>query len=211
MKVVPYTGQSIGKCVVTFKLDGVRAHRVDGAWYSRSGKPLYNLPDIGEDGAIFEVMVGAWEDTVSAVRTKSGPVVDVQHLYRLYPVLDKRIVFCQLDDLDEINTDAALDYALRMGFEGLVYVTPQAYYKHKPVETYDVPVIGVKPGRGKYVGKVGALLTPRGAVGTGLSDAQREEDWVGAVIEVECMSLTPSGKFRHPRLVRRRYDKEQPA
>jgi ATP-dependent DNA ligase len=49
-----------------------------------------------------------------------------------------------------------------------------------------------------------------GKVGTGFSDAMRKEDWnsrIGEFIEVECMQLTPDGKFRHPRFLKRRWDK----
>jgi len=48
-----------------------------------------------------------------------------------------------------------------------------------------------------------------GNVGTGLTDDQRRQFWAKPplTIEVECMELTPDGKFRHPRFKRERFDK----
>jgi DNA ligase-1 len=81
---------------------------------------------------------------------------------------------------------------------------------------------------------MGALLTPRGKVGTGFTDKQREEwyewfmtqpcgiydeagekptrfellaDGAAPTIEVDCWELTKDGKFRHPRYIRLREDK----
>jgi len=52
-----------------------------------------------------------------------------------------------------------------------------------------------------------------GKVGVGFSDVERETWWTpvfrrpGIIIEVECMELTPAGRFRHPRFIRIREDK----
>lgn len=76
----------------------------------------------------------------------------------------------------------------------------------------DVRVIGWEKGEGKHLGRMGALVTEKGKVGTGFSDKEREEyteEYIlGKVIEVSCMELTPQGKFRFPKFVRTRLDRE---
>ena len=66
-------------------------------------------------------------------------------------------------------------------------------------------------GTGKYVGMLGAFVTPMGRVGTGLTDAQRVEFFgdhmIGQTIEVEAMEVTGDGKLRHARFLRHRFDK----
>nr|WP_283842052.1 hypothetical protein [Bradyrhizobium sp. KB893862 SZCCT0404] len=105
------------------------------------------------------------------------------------------------------------------GYEGLVLRQGDVWLKVKPTETYDVLVTGIIEGTGKHKGRMGALMTPMGKVGTGFSDAERVTFWnyckepddgrgiMGETIEVECMKLTDDGKFRHPRFVRVRPDK----
>jgi ATP-dependent DNA ligase len=81
-----------------------------------------------------------------------------------------------------------------------------------------VTVTEIIEGTGKHKGRMGALMTPMGKVGTGFTDQERKEWWgrkallgnhptLAWLIEVECMQLTPDGKFRHPRFLRIRYDK----
>jgi DNA ligase-1 len=110
----------------------------------------------------------------------------------------------------------ALANVLTCGDEGLVLQQGEVRLKVKPKQSYDVPVTGIIAGKGKHAGRMGALITPMGNVGTGFSDAQRKEfaalfaDGPGDfqhIIEVEAMGLTPAGKFRHPRFVRVRWDK----
>lgn len=79
------------------------------------------------------------------------------------------------------------------------------------IKTYNVEVTGLVAGKGRYLGKVGALITPMGRVSVGLTSEQRAEFVfipLGTIIEVECMELTKTGKFRRPRFVRLRPDKE---
>jgi ATP-dependent DNA ligase len=86
-------------------------------------------------------------------------------------------------------------------------------YKVKKQETIDVVVTDIQPGAGKYVGKMGALITSMGKVGTGFSDKQREAfndtSVIGRTIEVGCMEVTKDNKFRHPRFIRFRPDKDK--
>lgn len=113
-----------------------------------------------------------------------------------------------------------------MGLEGLIVKDPAGLYhrrrnhgwmKIKAEESVDVRIVGVEEGTGKNVGKLGALIVEyKGVkvnVGSGLSDAQRDEFWqlqdevVGRLIEVEYHEVTADGSLRHPRFVRFRDDK----
>jgi DNA ligase-1 len=94
------------------------------------------------------------------------------------------------------------------GDEGLVVRQGNRWLKVKPINTFDVPVIGSIPGRGKHTGRMGALITPMGNVGTGFTDEQRGTEYPeGTIIEVESQGLTPDEKFRFPRFIRVRFDK----
>lgn len=205
----PWSGESLnGEWDLTFKVDGVRAIRKGDTYVSRSGKPLYNLdhlPSIYQD---VEVYTGSWEGSVSAVRTKDSEPVPEDHVFDLKDAT--RLYFRQALNPTKEKIEEWLVYATGYGFEGLVLRQGNTWLKVKPSETYDVPITQLIPGKGKHTGRVGAVLTPMGKVGTGMSDKDREElltTPIGTIIEVECMSLTPSGKFRHPRLKRIRWDK----
>lgn len=232
----PWNGKDLkGAWHFTIKIDGVRAFWVKGTgWLSRAGKPLYNIPDwwyptayheqVPEDG--FEVYLGSLKDTVRAVRTQTlkedTPRVTKDHLYCLNP-LDPRLTIrgVHIDPTAEF-INAKLAEVNAQGFEGLVLRSGNTWLKVKPADTYDVLVLGIGEGEGKHRGRMGYLITHMGEVGTGFTDKERAEwwkrfDWIeGALrsidpgpitIEVECMHLTPDGKFRHPRFVRERFDK----
>jgi ATP-dependent DNA ligase len=89
------------------------------------------------------------------------------------------------------------------------------WIKVKPEETHDVLITGYTEGNGKHSGRLGFVSTPRGAVGAGFTDSERESLWaeakadrlIGQVIEVKCMQFTPDANFRHPSFVRMRPDK----
>lgn len=194
-----------GDWLITRKLDGVRAIRSGEGYVSRAGKPLYNLEHLSFDDA--EIFLGSWEASVSAVRTKNGTPVPKSAVYSLSPIDDSLIMECRTNPTaDWIKEKLAIVKGL--GDEGLVLRQGEVWLKVKDKETYDVPILGVVAGKGKHLGRMGALLTPMGKVGTGFSDTEREQVWeVGATIEVECFELTPDGRFRHPRFVRLREDK----
>jgi len=203
--------RDLTKAFMAYKIDGVQAIRQNGQWVSRAGKDLHNLPHM-PDG-IYEVYLGDWESSVSAVRTHKGKEISKEALYQLYPILDMRLFGGYPDGiiLRPKEVKGLLDSAVRKGYEGLVIRSSEGLFKVKPVETHDVEVLEMIEGKGKNLGKAGALVTPMGKVGTGLTDAQRDQYFknppIGKIIEVEAMSLTPNGKFRHPRFVRERVDK----
>lgn len=222
---------------VTKKIDGVQVVYTNGVPLSRAGKPLYNLP--GMPDGTYECFLGTFKATIEAVRTINGQPIDGDDLYMLEPTLDPRLNFGWLSNYpDELTAVTNLfKLAQQGGYEGLVLRGPNGErLKVKGRETHDVIVRGIIPGTGKHSGRMGALLTDMGRVGTGFSNDEREWfhmysllieaqhpahcavfddgpltncpcDRSGFLIEVECMELTPDGKFRHPRFVRTRPDK----
>ena len=196
-----------GTWEVSVKIDGVQAICTNGDWLSRSGKWLWNLPPMPE--GIYEVYLGSWERSVSACRTHSGSPIPADALYQLEPALDPRLYKATRDDLTAANVRITLRVVLSEGYEGIMLRQGEKRIKVKPRESHDVEVLEEIPGKGKHEGRIGALVTKMGKVGTGFTDAQREfeNDYVGKIIEVECMGLTPKGKFRHPRFLRVREDK----
>jgi hypothetical protein len=206
----------VGAWTVTRKIDGVQVIYKDGVPRSRRDKPLYNLPRM-PDG-VYEVFMGSWEKTVSRVRTHLGIKVERRFLYRLSYPFDKRLVIRSALVYPVAGVIRELFKKQRArGHEGLVLHPWPHGSKGEPLkvkqrETYDVKVTGIQMGKGKHAGRLGAVLTEKGKVGTGFNDAQRcdllvEFSFGKTVIEVECTGLTPGGKFREPRFVRVRFDK----
>jgi hypothetical protein len=207
VKFRTYKGETLHDALVTLKIDGVRAHATPQGVMSRAGKPLHNVT-LPEGVMVAEIYCGSWEATVSAVRTHNSAPVSQQHVYKLQPEIDERLIEAT-GDVDAHTVDMIFAAAREEGYEGLVIHAGGLLYKVKGEETYDVEVTGVIPGKGKHTGRMGALVTTMGKVGTGFTDAQRSEHWApGMVIEVACMEITPGGVFRHARFKRRRFDKE---
>jgi DNA ligase-1 len=238
-KASDWNGKDLkGTWEFTLKIDGVRAfyHPMEG-WISRNGKPLYNLPSPLELRPDIESMVWDFEvycskpgrsskenykATIQCVRakTKDRPV-RADELYSLDP-LDDRLWLGRFESPDAADIQTQLQGALNLGYEGLVLRQGHKWVKVKPRQSHDVKVTGIIEGTGKHKGRMGALMTDMGKVGTGFTDEERTNFWLwhttghngigdcpleGTIIEVECMELTPAGKFRHPRFLRIRYDK----
>ena len=207
-----------GKWEFERKIDGVRMLRDDaGRPVSRNLKPLFNLD--GVDSAITdaEIFTGAWETTVTAVKKQTGePPVKEEWVYSLYPEVDKRLKLGVVTNPTAATINKMLETQVALGDEGLILRSvedPSKWLKVKTKYTADVRITGLQAGGGKYVGVLGAFMTNYGNVGTGLTDAQRAEynnpALIGSLIEVEYMELTNGGKFRHPRFVRFRTDKDE--
>lgn len=209
-KAVNWDGKDVNTPVlISYKVDGVRALKVDGMWVSRNNKPLYNLDGLPDGYEDIEVFSTDWSTSVSLCRTKKGMPVKESDVFSLHPKLDRRLMVAHRDSMSAGEIEEELHKARAKGYEGLVLRTADKWIKVKHKETYDVEVIGTLPGYGKHAGKMGALVTRMGHVGTGFTDKQRELFQVKTpnIIEVECMELTPSGMFRHPRFIRERWDK----
>lgn len=200
-----------GSWLITYKIDGVRMLRdEEGNTVSRSGKPLYNLDHVPPEITDAEIFDVDWESSVTLVRTQEAEPVRMNSVYSLEPY-DPRLIMRLINDPTKEFISSELIKATDKGYEGLVLTQGSVRLKVKPIETYDVEVLDVVEGTGKYVGMLGAFETPMGKVGTGFTDKQRRDYWTfgmkGLLIEVDCMSLTKAGKFRHPRFVRQRWDK----
>lgn len=220
IKATSWSGKDLkGLWQVTRKIDGVRVIKnAAGELVSRNNKPLYNLNHLKEHIHDAEIFLGDWSSSVSAVRTQNGIPVPRSAVYDLRPdSLDSRLYLGTVMSPTAHHIMGLLELAQSRGDEGLVLRshTGSKWLRVKPKETYDVPVTGLQAGTGKHLGRMGALLTPNGKVGTGFTDADRIEfqrlhdsgQLLGLVIEVEAMSLTEAGKFRHPRFLRVRWDK----
>ena len=108
---------------------------------------------------------------------------------------------------------AFVDKVLAAGGEGAMLREPASYYEKKRSATLlkvkrfhdlEARVTGHVPGKGKHLGRLGALscLAPNGAafeVGTGFTDAERHEPpAVGASVTVRFQELTKDGVPRFP-------------
>lgn len=203
----PYVGQRLSNnLVISIKIDGVRAVFKDGVWLSRANKPLYNLPLNVPEGT-YEVFLGNFDKTISAVRTMVGEQVHPSSLYMLLPKLDERLILDPFTSVEDHFKDI-----LQKGFEGLV-VYDQTYctsYKFKQKLTEDVIIRDIFEGKGKFVGMLGGFITDKGNVGTGFTTEQRKEFFtdknIGRLIEVSFMEYTKDNKFRHPVFTKFRED-----
>lgn len=235
-KAKAWTGKPLtGSWHVTIKADGVRVFLKDGKWHSRNGKPLWNLPKWpslngpSEGFEAYRVTPGKsskenFYETNGSLKAKNKPerALTIQDLFPLQPI-DSRLDLGTMLDPTEGEIIALLANVLDAGFEGLVLRQGTKWVKVKPTETYDMTVRDCIEGEGKHKGRLGAVVTDRGNVGTGFTDEEREEWWgwhlfkkaghaeaqTKRIIEVSCMSLTADGKFRHPRFERLREDKDE--
>lgn len=215
IKCKKWNGKDLrGEWAVYRKLDGVRALVIRERVVSRKGKPLYNLDRHATRFTDAEVWLGDFKRTIQAVRTSSRAVaIPRSAIYPLDPP-DVRLILRWTANPTAAAIRVLLKRYKRKGEDGLVLRQGDRWLKVKHEDTYDVKVTGVLPGKGKHRGRLGALLTTMGRVGTGFSDKLRGEKrnalalhWVGKTIEVACTQLTPAGKFRHVRFVRVREDK----
>lgn len=128
--------------------------------------------------------------------------------------------------------DKAAERIWNAGGEGLVVRDPSVGYlpgkrnetmmKVKKDISYDLKVLSLQEGTGKYTGMVGALVCQfrdgkEVVVGTGLTDAQRKRWWseffydevVGKIVQIDAMSESTKGVLREPRFKGIRLDKTE--
>jgi DNA ligase-1 len=121
----------------------------------------------------------------------------------------------------EAHLLAERERVVSLGGEGLMLRKPDSEYevgrsptllKVKPYDDGEAIVTAHFPGKGKFIGKLGALRvrTVDGrefSIGTGLTDAQRESPPpVGATITYRFRGLTGKGLPRFPSFLRVRTD-----
>ena len=105
------------------------------------------------------------------------------------------------------NLDGLYEYRRAWGWQ-----------KMKPEHTDDLKIVGYEEGRGKYEGKLGAIICEleNGEtvhVGSGFEDEEREKYWqdkenlIGHVAEVKYQEKTRDGSLRFPIFIRFRQDK----
>lgn len=131
----------------------------------------------------------------------------------------QRIV--QLHFTDQSQLDAMLDALVANGGEGLMLHHALAHYragrtdgllKYKRWSDDEARVIGYRPGKGKYLGMVGALLVEdargrRFALGSGLRDADRARPPpIGSRVTFRYNGLTAKGAPRFARYQRMHTD-----
>lgn len=151
--------------------------------------------------------------------------IDASECVRVMPGLD-----VDLDSAEghDIMRRFAED-AVTQGYEGIMIKAVDAPYeckrssfwmKWKPTITVDLNIIGFEEGTGRNQGRLGAIICEgvdnerniRVNVGSGLSDANRDEYWlarndlVGRVVEVQADAVTQNQdgtySLRFPRFVR---------
>jgi DNA ligase-1 len=122
---------------------------------------------------------------------------------------------------DEKEARRYHDACVQRKFEGAMLKKMEGTYdfkrttswiKMKIAETEDLEITGVKPGKGRNAGRLGALVLSRNGVtcncGTGMTDEERDHLWKirktlpGKIAEVEFMRVTSKGRAREPRLVK---------
>lgn len=210
--------------VLSYKLDGICCiiDRKLGKCISRNGNELLHTDAIYNTYKYTNVLAGEifyndFKTTISSVKTHGNYQISVNQFYPHTPAtnVDSRLFIREVSDEEILYSDviqSTLEDSIQTGYEGLVF---QSYLgniiKIKKSDTYDVLIEDIIEGEGRNKGKLGAFVTNRGNVGTGLTDSERIEyftkDLIGSVIEVTCMEVTKNGKFRHSRFIRLRTDK----
>lgn len=175
---------------------------IDDEW-KRVNYMIFEMPDT-------EGKLGTFEQRYARIRE----VVTSSHWPQLRAVEQTRVA-------DRAQLKRRLDAIVKGGAEGLMlhladapYVTGRSdvLLKLKPLLDTEAVVIGHLPGKGKYVGKLGALelKTKDGIVfrlGTGFSDAIRgNPPPVGSLVTYTYRDVTPAGKPRFASFLRVRDD-----
>jgi hypothetical protein len=198
-----------GPWLLSRKLDGVQIIVYDVGEGCTKGGQWCAVPDSLDPG-IYEYFPGSWADAMRGHRV--GGLAE--HYYQLLPMLDDRLVLGWVDTATVDELERALQARVAAGDEGLVCWTDGADpVKLKPVQTVEVRVRDVLPGKGRLAGTMGRLLTSRGFVGTGFTDEDRAWWWAqgeaarGLIIEVAAQGpVSADGPLRHARFVRVRLD-----
>lgn len=221
------------------KLDGIRAYWDGrGALWSRAGNRFAKAPDryldllprgCPLDGELY-LGRGRFNDTVRAVKGSDGwgslryvvfdaPAARAGFEDRLRVArLRWNNVLPQVPVANAGQLAEMMRIILAQGGEGVMLRRPGSPYvagrsrdllKVKATHDREAEVVGYEHGKGRHVGRIGALVCvwsgtglQRFSVGTGLTDAEREDPpRLGSTITVRYQELTPAGAPRFPRFV----------
>lgn len=139
----------------------------------------------------------------------------------------EEVVHTKVHTPEEVQECFELDLA--DGWEGSVLHDASAVYackrsnawiKCKQFFSSEFTIVGFIPGTGKHLGRLGAIMVTgeyegrsvTAEVGTGFSDAERQElwdnqaDYLGATAEIKSFEVTEAGSLRFPSFLRIRED-----
>ena len=225
-------------CPHGFVLDG----EIIGESFQALMKQAQRKTDVQTDGMTYSVF-----DVIPLADFERGFWNAQQHkrlaILEEYRAVFERTNSVRIMDGIEVDLDTAEGHdilrryaedAVALGFEGIMIKSLDAPYecrrstfwmKLKPVYDYDLKVVAVEEGTGRNVGKLGALVCEgtdddrliRCNVGTGLTDAQRDDYWTNrsviigqtAVVLADAVTQNQDGSYslRFPRFKTFRDDK----
>lgn len=221
--IVKYLTEKMGLSVDEFQIDGEVID--ESGKFSEVMTQVHRQEDVDPSGLVFCVF-----DIVLAEHTLSRRLAILDHAFTmLHPTTSNVRLLphweCVFWD-DEAGCKTWVEkFVENSGEEGIVLKNKFSYYevgrsvhwcKMKYMKTLDLKVTGVEPGKGKHKGRMGALYCDYNGVeqriGTGFTDAQREEftNNPPEIIEVKFQEINPdTGKLRFPAFVRVREDKKE--
>ena len=220
-------------CPHGFVLDG----EIIGESFQALMKQAQRKTDVQTDGMTYSVF-----DVIPLADFERGFWNAQQHkrlaILEEYRAVFERTNSVRIMDGIEVDLDTAEGHdilrryaedAVALGFEGIMIKSLDAPYecrrstfwmKWKPTITVDLNIVGFEEGTGRNLGRLGAIICEgvdndrriNVNVGSGLSDANRDEYWsardqlLGDVIEVEADAVTQNQdgtySLRFPRFVR---------
>jgi DNA ligase-1 len=228
-KLLPVSTQATGSYVLDGEIVGEsfqklmkQAHRKGNA---RTDNMVYHVFDLLPLRAFEEGFHNAQQHKRLELLEKFRAVFDTTNCVRVMSGIE---VDLDVSKGQDIMRRFAND-AVAQGFEGIMIKDLDAPYecrrssfwmKWKPVITVDLKIVGFEEGTGRNLGRLGAIVcegVDNGRnisvnVGSGLSDADRDEYWLardqllGDVVEVEADAVTQNQdgtySLRFPRFLR---------
>ena len=182
----------------------VRAGKADGTAWRRVRFMVFDLPD----------HPGNFDARVMRMRA----LLANARVSWLQPIPQFRLA-------NAAELDARLKQVVASGGEGLMLQHRNARYrigrsdelvKYKPHDDAEARVVAHTPGKGKYVGMLGALVVQQAdgrqfKLGSGLTDAQRAAPPpIGSLVTYRYNGLTSKGLPRFARFMRVRHDPAPP-
>jgi bifunctional non-homologous end joining protein LigD len=166
--------------------------------YKSQGKDVTNLPYRERRGLLQDVVSKLPKDKFELVEGEVDPIKQRELFNRV------------MEGRDPLTTEGIVAFPLDRGKPVKVKSYPE----------YDVLSTGSFPGEGKYKGSIGGLTyalpedptVTVGRVGSGLSDADREDilknpdEWLNRVIKIKAQEQFPSKAYRAPIFISRHED-----